>query len=166
MKTALVVIDVQSYFLKRAPGDLASRIADHIQKSKYDAVVFTVFQNKAGSNWERTLKWSKCKLGEDLELAVELKEFTSDSNVFIKHAYSAFKGGNFEEYLQSHGVKRLDLCGVDLEGCVLATAYEAFDKGYEVKVLFELSYSRAGLSNAAKSIILRDIQTKNDPRPH
>ena len=164
MSTALVIIDVQSYFLERSPTDLPSKIANHIRNSDYDLVIFTVFQNVDNSNWERTMNWSRCKMSEDLELAVELKEFTSDDNVFIKHSYSAFKGGNFEEYLQSHRVKKLELCGIDLEGCVLATAYEAFDKGYEVKVLFDLSHSRADLGEAAKSIILRDIQTKNDSR--
>jgi len=166
MKTALAVIDVQSYFLQRSPKDLPAKIADHIRKSAYDLVVFTIFQNLDESNWERSLHWSKSKSPQDLELAEELKEFTKDGNVFIKHSYSAFKGGSFEEYLQKHKIERLEICGIDLEACVLATAYEAFDKGYEVKVLFDLSYSRVGLEEAAKAIILRDIQSRNDAEPH
>jgi nicotinamidase-related amidase len=159
MKTALAVVDVQTYFMQRSPADIPVRIADHIRGSSYDTVAFTIFQNEDGSNWEKTLNWSKCKDSQDLELAPQLKEFTSD-NVFIKHTYSAFKSAGFEDYLRKHNIKKLEICGIDLEGCVLATAYEAFDKGYEVEVLFDLSHSRADLGTAAESIILRDIQTK------
>ena len=166
MKTALAVIDVQSYFMQRSPVGLPAKIAEHIHRSSYDQVVFTIFQNEDGSNWERTLHWTKSKSREDLMLPSELKEFTNDDNVFIKHAYSAFKCEDFEDSLQKHEIEKLEICGIDLEGCVLATAYEAFDKGYEVEVLFDLSHSRANLDEAAKAIILRDIQSKNDSRPH
>lgn len=159
MKTALVIIDVQSYFLQKSPQDLPAKIANHIRHSDYDVVVFTIFQNETNSNWVRTLHWTKSNSQEDLELPPEFKEFIQD-NVFIKHSYSAFKGEGFEEHLKTHKIQKLEICGIDLEACVLATAYEAFDKDYEVKVLFELSHSRADLDEAAKSIILRDIQTK------
>jgi nicotinamidase-related amidase len=165
VKRALVIIDVQSYFLRRSPVNLPARIAEHIRKSNYDALAFTIFQNQDGSNWERSLRWQKSKSDKDLELAGELKEFAKD-NIFIKHSYSAFKGSSFEDYLKKHQIERLDICGIDIDACVLATAYEAFDKGYEVKVLFELSHSRAGLDEAAQSIILRDLQTKNESRPY
>lgn len=166
MKTGLVVIDVQSYFMKRSPAELPGKIANHIRKSAYDLIVFTIFQNQKGSNWERSLGWTICRDESDLELAKELRKFTSEDNTFIKHSYSAFKGGGFETYLKEHDIEKLEICGIDIEACVLATAYEAFDKGYEVKVLFDLSHSRAELDKAAKSIILRNIQTKNDTKPN
>ena len=103
---------------------------------------------------------------EDIEIAKELSGDVNDKNLFIKHSYSAFKGQMFEKYLKSHAITKVDICGIDLDGCVLATAYDAFDRGYEVKVLYNLSFSRDNLAAAAKSIINRNIQTKNDPRPH
>lgn len=161
MKTALIVIDVQSYFMQRSPRELPNKIAEHMQKSNYDLLIFTIFQNKDSSAWGRNLHWEKCKSAKDSVLASEFKEFAHDGNTFTKTFYSAFKSEGFENLIKQHAVEKLVLCGVDLEGCVLATAYEAFDKGYAVEVLFDLSYSRSGLDEAARAIILRDIQTKN-----
>ena len=160
-----MVIDVQSYFMERSPADLPARIADHIRNIDYDTVVFTVFQNQDGSNWERTLYWSKCKSPEDLILAPELQQLAAGT-VFTKHTYSALKEADLEAYLREKGIEKLVICGIDLEGCVLATSYDAFDRGYEVEVRFDLSHSRAGLETEAKSIILRDIQSKNESRTH
>lgn len=166
MKTALLVVDVQSYFLQKSPKDLPAKIASHIRESNYELVVFTVFQNRDGSNWERSLAWSNCKDDKDLQLAPELQRIADKDKIFVKHTYSALKSDNLENLLRKHSIRKINLCGIDLEACVLATAYDAFDKGYEVEVLFDLSHSRAGLDAAARSIILRDIQTKNATRPH
>lgn len=166
MKTALVVVDVQSYFMKRAPADLPVRIAEHIRSSQYDVVCFTIFENQDGSNWERSLLWSECKDDADLVLAPELQEIADKANVYIKHSYSALKQPDIAKLLREQGIEKLEVCGIDTEACVLATSYDAFDQGYEVEVLFELSHSRAGLHEAAKSIILRDIQTKHEPKTH
>lgn len=166
MNTALAVIDVQTYFLQRSPKDMPQRIADHIERSNYDLILFTTFKNREGSNWELSLGWKKCQNEEDVKIAKELQKYSSSNNLFTKATYSAFKAEGFEGLLKAHKIDRLELCGIDLEACVLATAYEAFDKGYEVKVLFDLSHSRAGYEEAAKSIILRDLQTKNDSGSH
>ncbi len=61
MKRALLVIDVQRYFLKRSPPDLSAKIANYIRSSSYDFVGFTFFRNLEGSNWEKSLGWHKCK---------------------------------------------------------------------------------------------------------
>jgi nicotinamidase-related amidase len=161
VKIALAVIDVQSYFTRKSPAGLPARIAHHIKKSNYDLLAFTVFQNSDGSNWETSLHWSKCKTKEDIELAAELKPFATQDNTFIKASYSAFKNDSFKELLKEKGISRLEICGIDTDACVLATAFDAFDYGYEVKVLFDLSYSSDGLDEPTKKIITRNMQSKN-----
>jgi nicotinamidase-related amidase len=161
MKTALVVIDVQAYFMRRTPADLPGKIADYIRQHRHDLLVFTIFQNTDGSFFERNLHWDRCKNPEDLVLAPELQPFATDENTYVKQTFSAFKQPAFAEYLRSRGIKKLKLCGVDLEDCMLGTLFEAFDLGYEVEVLFDLSWARFSTKEAITSIILRDIQTKN-----
>ena len=160
MKTALLVVDVQAYFLKHAPKELPAKIASYIRSSDYDFVGFTVFRNLTGSNWEKSLDWRKCRTDKDVVLAAELRELAKPDNTFEKHSYSAFKHGSLLKILKERGIDTIHLCGIDTDACILATAYDAFDQGFKVRILFNLSYSRAGLQEAAKSIALRNLQNE------
>lgn len=161
MRTALLVIDVQSYFLERSPADLPSRIVEHIRKSSYDCVAFTIFDNPVGSNWERSLGWTNCRDSRDKELAAEFNSLALKENSFIKSSYSALELPALRRFLQSQDIQNVELCGIDVDACVLATAFQAFDQGYGVRVLLDLCHSRAGMQNHAKDIINRNLQSKN-----
>lgn len=161
MKTALLVIDVQSYFLRQSPAELPARIRAHIDRNKYDHVFFTVFQNIHGSNYEQSLGFSVCNEPRDLQLPPEFADITNPRNTFTKHTYSVFKSQKFKDFLAATGVKQLHICGVDTDACVLATAFEAFDLGYRVRVLFDLCYSRSGLDPAMQRLITRNLQDKS-----
>lgn len=166
MKKALLVIDVQQYFLEKTPKTLPAKIKKHIKSTNYDFIAFTQFRNVKDSNWEKSLQWDKCRNDEDLVLADEFAGLATKQNTFEKHTYSAFRHpGNLLKQLHKHQIDQVNLCGIDTEACVLATAYDAFDQGFKVNVLFDLSYSRAGHDAAAKAIIDRTIQkTKKGER--
>jgi nicotinamidase-related amidase len=52
--------------------------------------------------------------------------------VVDKPAYSAFEATDLEARLRQHGVTTLIVCGVVTYACVLATAFAAFDKGFDI----------------------------------
>jgi nicotinamidase-related amidase len=52
--------------------------------------------------------------------------------VIDKHGYSAFHKTDLEARLRQAGVRTLVLCGVVTYACVLATAFAAFDRGFDV----------------------------------
>jgi nicotinamidase-related amidase len=149
--------DVQAYFLERSPKDLPAKIVGYISSSNYEFVGFTVFRNRDGSNWEKSLDWHKSKTNQEVELATEFKLLAKSENTFEKHTYSALKQPDLVRHLEQLGIEAIDICGIDTDACVLATAYEAFDKGYRTKILFDLCHSRAGLQEAAKNIAERTI---------
>jgi nicotinamidase-related amidase len=164
MKTALLVVDVQSYFVKEAPDGFATKIADHISNSSYDFVGFTIFRNTYNSNFVKSLGWEDCQDEEDTKLANELSPFisTTDTNVFsLKYTYSAMQALDLQETLRQRGIEEIVLCGIDTDACVLATAFEAFDLGYKVNVLFDLCHSTGNLTKEAKAIISRNILSRN-----
>ena len=157
MKHAFIVIDVNKYFLKSAPDDLALRIAEHISGSNYDLVVFATFKNKADSNFAVSLNWTKCGSAEDAALPEVFNDFINDQNVFEKPTYSAFAQTSLHAYLQQNQIEELTLCGIDTDACVLATAFSAFDLGYVTNVNFDLTYSNNDLEEAAQAIIKESI---------
>jgi nicotinamidase-related amidase len=163
MKTALIVVDVQYFFLHSAPNDLPKNIANHIDIESYDVVAFTVFKNTPSSNFVRSLKWNKCFSEDDTKLPDKFKPYISSDNVFTRNTYSGFTGTSLHEFLQNNDVQKVVLCGIDTDACVLATAFSAFDNGYLVDVDFELTFSGGGLEKEAQAIIRRSLQTRGYP---
>ncbi len=160
MKNALVVIDVQNYFVNEETKNLPVKIAGYIEENKYDFVVFTKFVNKKGSNWFKLLNWNKMTSSPATDIHSALRKFVKDNNVFEKNTYSIFKSEDFLNFLKKNNIIKIYLCGLDIDSCVLASAFEAFDLGYEVKVLENLSYSHYGddFHKFGVKIIEKDIQ--------
>jgi nicotinamidase-related amidase len=161
MSNALLIVDVQSYFMKDAPDDLPRRIVNHHNALNYDYVVFTNFKNEPDSNFVKLLKWDKCGTEEDAQLPNEFSNFATRHNTFTRASYSAFKTTDLHDYLQQKHVEQLIICGVDSDACVLATAFEAFDLGYHVKINFDLTYSSNDLHKAAQLIAERNIFSRD-----
>lgn len=160
MKTALVVIDVQKYFLNDYTQDLPGKIADFIKHNQFDFLLFTKHINTPDSNFVKQLNWSEMQSAPDTDILPELTEFLTDKNVFTKNTYSIFKAPGFINFLKQNSITKLWLCGIDTDACVLASAYEAFDLGYEVKVLKDLARGHDGeeYDVAARKLIDKNIQ--------
>lgn len=157
MKNALVVIDVNNFFLKDAPSDFADRIARHIETINYNVVAFPVFKNTPDSNFAKSLNWTKCESEEDARLPDTLQKYANHENTFKRATYSAFSNTNLHEFLQVNKIDELVLCGIDTDACVLATAFSAFDFGYKVYVNFDLTFSTNDLEESAQAIIKEAI---------
>jgi nicotinamidase-related amidase len=57
--------------------------------------------------------------------------------VIDKHGYSAFDGTALESELRARGVRTLVFAGVVTYACVLASAFAAFDRGFDVVIARE-----------------------------
>jgi len=144
-KIALIVIDVQNCFTNDSTSHLAERIKKHIEKNRkgYDEIVFTIFRNEPGSNFARN--GYSIGMGESERMIPEpLDETAKRYPVFTKSTFSAFKAPGLMEYLKNSGIREVRLCGTDTEACVSASAYEAFDLGFDVKILAGLCASCNG----------------------
>lgn len=163
MSRALIVIDVQNHFAVEKAADLPAKIAKYIKESNYDYVLFTLFRNDPASNFHKILEWEKATKCPAIDIHPLLAPFTNKENTFEKLTYSAFKVPKFKRFLDKHNVTELDICGINIDGCVLATAYEAFDFDYKVRILEDLSSVasfRQDYEDAAKTIIARNLKKK------
>src|SRR3989338_4626505 len=114
MKKALVVVDVQKYFLNEKTSDIPKKIATYIRESDFDFILFSKFVNKKRSNWFRTLGWEKMTGPPDTDIHETLKEFADKNNVFEKTSYSVFKAQGFEKFLNKNDIEELYICGIDI----------------------------------------------------
>lgn len=161
MKNALVVIDVQNHFAVEKAADLPEKIRRHIENTPYDHVIFTKFLNLPGSNFHKILGYKKVTGPPATDLHPTLRPLAK--NIFEKTTYSAFKDPKFVDFLRQNAITEIYLCGINIDGCVLATAYEAFDLGYKVKILEDLSSVasfRDDYETSAKTIIGRNLKRK------
>ena len=55
-----------------------------------------------------------------------------DEIILDKIGYSAFEGTNLEQLLRERGIKTVIMTGVVTYACVLATAFSAFDRDFDV----------------------------------
>ena len=141
---ALIVIDVQRFFINAHTAALPQRIAELIGTGQFPHVLFTKFVNHPDSQYVRQLGWHRCRFSPETDLAPPLVPFAHAENTFEKTSYSIFKARGLPEYLVAHGIRDLTLCGTDIDACILASGFEAFDLGYRVTVLREYSRSHHG----------------------
>ncbi len=143
MNKALVVIDVQKYFLNEETKPIVKKIQEFLKEKadQYAVIYFTVFKNDPTSPLWQISEWKDCTDSPATDICDEIKEFINDKNLFYKNILSAYKVPEIRRGLKEHRVSEVDLCGFDTDCCVLATAYDLFDVGIKPVVIENLTWS-------------------------
>lgn len=128
MAKALIVIDVQNGFVTKSSQHVVPKIKRLLESKKFDTVIFTKFVNAPNSPFRKIKKWYKVAAPPETDIVNDLKQFAS--TIFQKNVYSAFTP-EFEHFLKENKISQLYFVGIDTECCVLKTAIDAFEKGYE-----------------------------------
>lgn len=154
--TALVVVDMQNdfchargYYGKAGAGiadfqSVIEPVARMVETARSHAipVIFTrlTYALPRGAMEQRhTIKPRRWSTGgkrlepETWGVAVVDQMSPQPGDLLIdKEGYSAFEGTALEETLHARGIKTLMIVGVVSYACVLATAFSAFDKDFDV----------------------------------
>ena len=87
---------------------------------------------------------------------------TNNYNVIEKSTYTAYND-ELKNYININNIENIYLCGIDIECCVLVTALNLFENGYNVFVLKDYVYCTHGeeRKNNAIKILKRNIGEKN-----
>lgn len=161
MNKALIVIDVQKYFLDGKTQGIVKKIADYLKNSSqnYSAIYFTIFKNNSKSPLSKISGWKDCASSPDTDICDEIEEYTNNKNLFYKNILSAAKVSGISQGLLNKNISQVDLCGFDTDCCVLATAYDLFDQGIKPVVLENLTWStsKEKLHKAAIKMFERNI---------
>lgn len=160
MNKALIVIDVQKYFLTDETRGIVKSIRKYLKNTnRYLTTYFTIFKNDPKSPLWQISGWRKCRGSPDTDICDEVKEFTSDKNLFYKNILSAVKVPQIKNSLKKYNIEEVHLCGFDTDCCVLATAYDLFDQGLKPVVLENLTWSTSQekLHKPALQMVERNI---------
>jgi nicotinamidase-related amidase len=164
MKTALLIIDVQKYYINEHTKDIPLKIEKYIKENKLDYIIFAQFINHKNAHHYKAFNWKKMQFSPDIDICDNLVQFIKKDNVFQKDTYSLFKSLRFNKYLKNNNIQKVFICGFDTDACVLATAYEAFDLGYYIKILHDLTKSHRGekYTKIGKTLLNDNLNTKEN----
>ena len=158
MNSLLLIIDLQKVFINKNTRKLPKKINKIINDKKYNKVAFTRFNNFDDSIYVKKLKWKKCINVDDKKIMIDV----GNNNVFNKYVYSAVNE-EFIKFIKENNITNIYLCGIDIECCVLKTAIDLFELGYNVYVLKDYCTCTHGIirKNNALKIIKRCIGKDN-----
>jgi len=135
MKQALLIVDVQNYFINKNTQAIPGRIKHLIENGHFPLIVFSQFINTPSSPFIKMQIFTGCLRSPYIDIAAELRPWIKKGNVFAKNTYSVFANPDFVNYLKKNEIEELIICGLDTDFCVLADCFNAFDQGYKVTVV-------------------------------
>lgn len=140
-KSALLVLDMQQYFLKSdshafipsAPAIITSmrRLIMNFS-ANFRPIIFTRHINNANNAGSMKRWWKDMITEEDPGSVITPLLDTARGEVITKTQYDSFYNSGLHEKLQSYGVNQLVICGVMANLCCETTARSAFVRGYDV----------------------------------
>jgi nicotinamidase/pyrazinamidase len=191
MSRALIVIDVQNDFCEggslpvaggaRVAADIAEVLhhwaVKDLKAPDYDHVVATKDHHVApGAHWSASPDFRDswpvhCEVGTEGEAFHPNLDPQPFDAVFLKGeqaaAFSGFEGRTADgvalaDWLRSHQVTEVDVCGIATDYCVRATALDALAAGFSTRVLTSLCAGVAPETSAAALVELRSAGASVD----
>lgn len=141
-----MIVDVQQAF--EPPPEFIAKLDAYARR--FPCRVFTRFVNPSGSMFRRVLKQKCCAPGsadtallltprpDDLILEKEGKYGLSARHVRLLHARK---------------IKKITVCGLDTDACVLGVMFTLFDSGIECHLKEDMCWSSSGLHKPALQIV-------------
>lgn len=157
----LLVIDVQQGFVTDETRSAIDRIADLLSRCRFTKVAGTVFANWEGSPWCH-MGWRGCMSPEVQDMVPAIRRHIRDGDVYRKRYYSAVSDAVLEDIRNSEA-KTVYVCGLDTDACVLATAFDLFCDGIDVRIIGDCCASSSGREahEAGLTVIRHGIGTQN-----
>lgn len=140
MSKLLLIIDMQEGFRLKESEKMIPKIKT-LTKNFKGKVVFSVFKNKKGSQFEKVLKWKRFQNKKDVEI---LKELRSEKLKTIEHTDYKVINTNINNYLKTNNIKEVYLAGVFTDVCISKAAMDLFDKKFSVKIIKDACASPHG----------------------
>lgn len=158
MKKMLVVVDLQRSFINENTEFIIDKIKKLVNSNDFDKVIFTKFVNNEDSIYVSKLNYKGCLTNEEQEIMID----TKDNIVLNKNVYTVYSD-RFKEIVRDFKINEIYLCGIDTECCVLKSAFDLFEMGYDVKVLKDYCACTHGIKSHinALDILRRNIGYNN-----
>jgi nicotinamidase-related amidase len=142
---ALMIVDVQRAF--DPPPQFIEKLRRYSRH--FSCRIFTRYLNPSGSIFRRALKQKCCAPGTTES---ELFIMPGPGDIVINKSSYGLKPADIRR-LRRRGIRRVTVCGLDTDACVLGVMFSLFDGGIECHLKEEMCWSSSGLHKPAVAII-------------
>jgi nicotinamidase-related amidase len=142
---ALMIVDVQAAF--SPPGEFVRKLEAYARR--FPCRVFTRFVNPARSMFRRVLKQKCCAPGS--RDTVLLLTPQAGDIVLEKVGRYGLEPRHLR-LLHRRGIRKITVCGLDTDACVLGAMFSLFDGGIECHLKENMCWSSSGLHQPALQI--------------
>jgi nicotinamidase-related amidase len=141
----LIIVDLQKAF--PPPPAFVERVRRYSRR--FPKRIFTRFINPPGSLFRTKLKQRCCQPGsKDTELLIEPEK----GDIVLSKAGYGLSPSAIKR-IRALGAKRVTVCGIDTDACVLGVMFSLFDAGIACRAKPDLCWSSSGLHREAMKII-------------
>jgi isochorismate hydrolase len=167
MASALLVVDMQRYFLERAShaflpsselilGNVESLVAEYRAKSL--PIIFTRHAILPDEDPGAMGRWWRDRIRDEdpMSQIVPSLRPTDEEIVLRKSRYNAFAGTDLDARLQRLEVKHLLITGVMTHLCCETTARDAFTRDFDVFVVID------GMASSSEDLHISSLKTMAD----
>lgn len=137
---ALLIIDMQAGFITSEKTmnclhNINLYLTKVQKRNVYDLVIATKFVNGKNGLYKEMLNWELANKEEESLLLNNLENV----HVFEKNSYGLSQ--EIIHFLKTNNISEVHLCGLDLDACVLAAAFNLFDNHIKPTFLINLCES-------------------------
>ena len=148
-KKALIIIDVQEWFIIDRNKYILKNIKNIIQNIDYDLIIYSITYNKIDSLWFKQIWW--CEESNEMDTLNDIKIILDNKqNVYKvrKLTRSIWKSDtNIIKILKDHKIEEVHLTWYESNDCVLASTFESFDNWYYTFAIEEAIETRTTAEN-------------------
>jgi nicotinamidase-related amidase len=142
---AVMIVDVQAAFTP--PPVFVRKLETYAQR--FPCRVFTRFVNPPRSMFRRVLKQKSCAPGSpDTVLLIT----PQPGDIVLDKVGRYGLEPRHLRLLQRRGIRKITVCGLDTDACVLGAMFSLFDGGIECHLKKAMCWSSSGLHRAALQI--------------
>ena len=131
MKNLLLIIDMQKGFRSTESESILPNILKLI-KFFPKKIIFSKFHNQKNSLFETQLNWTGLQTEKDQNLFAELQTLDYPE---IEHTGYTVLNKELKRFLVENNIKKVFLCGIYTDVCIIKTAMDLFDNNFETFVI-------------------------------
>ena len=149
---SIIIVDMQDSFLNENNNYLIECINNYLENNEFSNIFITKCINDDDSPFRKILKYNE---GYSHKIVINQP---TNAIIFNKNGY----GLNQKQIdlIKEKGIKEIEICGTDIDACVLAIAFNLFDNGIKPIILSNLcdtSSKNKSLKNYSLEIIKRQF---------
>ena len=141
----IIIVDMQKGFINQNNQFLIEKINSYLHLNCFENIFYTKCINQSGSPFLEIPKWNGMLKNEDQQIVVDI---LSNSTIFTKSGYGLTP--DMIKCLKDKYITEIELCGTDIDACVMAISYNLFDNNIKPIILSSLCGSSSDDHNIIK----------------